>query len=337
MAVEKVHTFVVHPRKGAMEEFEITGAEVELKGKIFDLLKGIYEKSEQECDVKITFSPTKDGKQQNDCRDLICAYLGNPSIENGRVIAAKLEKCTDGRSGLGLLFLISGTEGLNKKIVVSRFPTDNAIYVEEDSKKLEVQFLERVFMKNKSSYKAVMYCDAALSSGFWNGSAIDKQLNNSIGQSDYWILDFLSSQLTVTPAAGTRRLATALRGAAKKASFPVKGELVAAATLAANVHGETLSIDQFGQRFHLSAQAKAALLGELRNAKSAQELFQFDNAEFRSLVAFKSVELENGATLTAPSGQFDDVFEQEDVDGIDGVVRFSTESRVIDEKLRATN
>jgi hypothetical protein len=46
----------------------------------------------------------------------------------------------------------------------------------------------------------------------------------------------------------------------------------------------------------------------------AQERFQFDLSEFESLVAFKSVELSNGGTLTAPSAQFDDVFRKEVVD-----------------------
>jgi hypothetical protein len=50
--------------------------------------------------------------------------------------------------------------------VISRFPTDNAIYVDEDPRKLTVEFLERVFMKNKASYKAAVYRDASLRGAF---------------------------------------------------------------------------------------------------------------------------------------------------------------------------
>jgi hypothetical protein len=114
--------------------------------------------------------------------------------------------------------------------VISRFPTDNAIYVEEDKSKLSVEFLERVFMKNKASYKAVVYKDASLNAGFWNGQAIDKQLNNPSGEvSNYWILDFLSSRLTVTATAGTRRLAIAMLAAIKKSDLKIKQEIIAAA------------------------------------------------------------------------------------------------------------
>jgi hypothetical protein len=75
-----------------------------------------------------------------------------------------------------------------------------------------VEFLERVFMKNKASYKAVVYEDPSLHAGFWNGRAVDKQLNNPAGQaSNYWISDFLLSEFSSTPAHGTRRLAEAIK------------------------------------------------------------------------------------------------------------------------------
>jgi hypothetical protein len=104
---------------------------------------------------------------------------------------------TDGRSGMGLLFLISGTEGRARKIVISRFPTDSAILVEENPRTLDVAFLERVFMKNKTSYKAVAYQDTSLRAGFWTGRAIDKQLSPAGELSNYWIADFLASSFAV--------------------------------------------------------------------------------------------------------------------------------------------
>lgn len=334
MAVQNIFTFVVHPRKGATEVAMVNGTELKLDGKMFDLLDNIYSKSDQECDVDITFSPN-DGKQQNDCRDLICAYVSDMTLANARKIAARLESHTDGRSGIGLLFLISGKEGKDHKVVVSRFPTDNAIYVDEDPKKLTVEFLERVFMKNKSSYKAVAYQDASLRSGFWNGRAIDKQLNNPNGElSNYWILDFLSSQLTVTAAAGTRRLAIALRNAAKNADLGTKQEIVAAATLASGLKGKRISIQGFYDQFSLSPKARSAISNELVSEKVAQESFQFHAGEFQSLIAFKSVELSNGGTLSAPSNDFDSIFHRHAVANGHGKVRFVTEGKIINEKLK---
>jgi hypothetical protein len=289
--VQHIHTFLAHPKKGSVERSKINGAPVKLEGKLFELLRNIYEKSETECDIDITFSSNK-GRQQNDCRDMICRYLNNPTLPAGKSIAERLERHTDGRSGLGLLFLISGKENNDHKIVISRFPTDNAIYVDENPENLTVEFLERVFMKNKASYKAVAYRGPSLQAGLWSGRATDKQLNSPAGElSAYWIVDFLASAFTVTSAAGTRRLASALRAAAKKADLAIKQEIIAAATLAPGLVGQRLSINEFGDRFRLSEDAKKAIANEFKNPRIVQEKFLFDLGEFRSIVAFKSVVL----------------------------------------------
>jgi hypothetical protein len=277
MPVQHIHTYVVHPKKGSDTPPQVNGAGVALNGKMFELLSSIYGKTDVECDIDITFSPTVDGRQQNECRDLICAYLANPALESGRAIAARLEKYTDGRSGLGLLFVIAGQEGTEQKVVISRFPTDNAIYVDENARDLTVEFLERVFMKNKASYKAVAYRGTSLQAGFWKGRAIDKQINSPAGEvSNYWIADFLASKLTLTAAAGTKRLATALRNAAKKSDINVKQEITAAATLVTGLAGQNLTVEEFGDRFGFSQDAKAAIASELKTPRLAQERFQFD-------------------------------------------------------------
>jgi hypothetical protein len=337
MPVQQLHTFVVHPRKGEVGGAQVNGTALRLDGKMFELLSNIYVKSEQESDVEITFTPAVDGKQQNDCRDLICAYLNAPTLTHGRRIAERLERNTDGRSGIGLLFIICGREGREHKIVISRFPTDNAIYVDEDPRKLTVEFLERVFMKNKASYKAAVYRDVSTSTGLWNGRAIDKQLNNPVGEfSNYWIVDFLASQLTVTAAAGTRRLANALRAAVKKSDLHVKQEIIAAATLAKGLANKRLNIEEFCRHFGLSREARAAVTGQLKTPRLAQERFNFDADEFQNVIAFKTIELSNGGTLTAPSSDFNEIFHREYADGTDGDVRFITQGRIINEKLKPT-
>jgi hypothetical protein len=283
VAIQHIHTYLVHPGKGASVR-QINGATVPLdSSSMFNLLDGIYERSDEECEIDIIFKPTDDGVQQNDCRDLICAYLHDPTLPNGRAIAERLEAHTDRRPGLGLLFLISGKEGRDQKIVISRFPTDSAILVEENPKSLDVEFLERVFMKNKTSYKAVMYRDSSLKVGFWTGKAIDKQLNLTGESSDYWISEFLLSAFMVTPAQGTRRLAVTLRDAAKKSDMAVKQEIVAAATLAARLGRQMTSINEFADRFNLSAAAREAITTELKNPRLADERFQFAAAEFNNI------------------------------------------------------
>ncbi len=336
MAVQNIHTFLVHPRKGSEDEADIQGTNLDLNGRLFDLLNDIYNRSDAECDIDIKFTHTPDGVQQNDCRDLVRQYAGSPTKARGRAIARRLEANTDKRSGLGLLFLIAGQEGNRRKLLISRFPTDVAIYVEEDPQAFTVEFLERVFMKNRASYKAVMYSDNSVDAGFWKGKATDKQLNSQSGEpSNYWIADFLASEFTVTAAAGTRRLASAFRSAIEKADLDLKQEIMAAATLSAGLAGQRTSIENVAQRFGLSPAAQQAIAGELKNPRTAREMFQFDLAEFNRLAAFKTTELSNNGILTAPSANFDDIFHREVVDEATGQIRITTEGKVINEKLKS--
>ncbi|MFA6267044.1 MAG: hypothetical protein WC670_15175 [Pseudolabrys sp.] len=335
MTVTHIHTFLVHPKKATPEEPEVIGTTVPLTGGLYKLLNGVYEKADHECDVDITFRPTLEGKQENICRDLVIDYLQSPNIARGKHLAERLSAHTDRRSGLGLLFLIVGKVGAENKVVVSRFPTDDAIYVDDKPNAFSVQYLERVFMKNKTSYKAVLYRHRSLTGGFWSGRAIDKQLNPRSGEpSDYWISDFLVSEFTATPAQGTRRFATAIRDAAKKAALGVKQELAAAATIAAGFGGLKLSIDQFCARLSLSSEARNAILSELRASRTAQEIFQFDAVLYKELVPYKSIELSNGAMMTADTERFDKVFKREDGSG--GEVRFTTKGKIVDEKLKTS-
>jgi hypothetical protein len=134
-----IHTYLVHPGKGVKDPNAVNGANVKLSGSMFNLLEGIYNRSEEECVLDIIFKPNN-GVQQNDCRDLVCAYVANPTIDAGRAIAERLQTHTDRRPGLGLLFLIVGKETREHKVVLSRFPTDSAILVEENPKSLDDRF-----------------------------------------------------------------------------------------------------------------------------------------------------------------------------------------------------
>ena len=178
MPIEHIHTYLVDPRKGADEHSPISGNAVPASGKLFGLLNDIYTKSDSECDIAISFNHASDGSQQNQCRNLFIDYVRGPTVDKGRHIADRLEKVTTHRSGLGLLFLIAGKEGHDHKFVISRFPADSAILAEEVQRKLSVEFLERVFMKKATAYKAAVYKHSSPPEGFWFGLAIDKQIKH---------------------------------------------------------------------------------------------------------------------------------------------------------------
>jgi len=335
LPIDHIHAYLVHPGKASDNAPQIGGASVPLKDKLFTLLSDVYTKSETECDIDISFNRSAGGAQQNPCRDLVVSYVNAPTLVRGRHIAERLERVTTHRSGLGLLFLIVGTESPDHKLVISRFPADSAILAEENQQGLNVEFLERIFMKSAKAYKAVLYRHPSAAAGFWTGRAVDKQINTQETHlSNYWIAEFLDSDFRTTSAAGTRRLAIALRDAARNCGdIAVKSEIAAAVTLATGLSGQRLSISEFAQRLRLSNAARQAISDEVKGVGSIDERFQFDAQEFTKQVAYRSVELDSGGMLIAESVSFDNVFHREVIDETEHRVRYSTEGKVINDKL----
>ena len=142
MSIKHAHTYLVEPGKHLSTSQAIEGVSVQLKGGFLRLLEGIYSNSDTECDIDFSFAPKPDGTQQNDCRDLLIKYVDSPTLANGRLIAERLHLHTDKRSGQGLLFLIYGVEGKHHKVIVSRFPTDSAIFADQQSGKFNIEYLD---------------------------------------------------------------------------------------------------------------------------------------------------------------------------------------------------
>lgn len=300
------------------------------------MLKNIYDTAESDCRTEISFNPTSDGKQQNDCRDLLLAYIKSLKVAEGRNIALRLQGVTNEKSGLGLLFLMSGQNQSDTKLVLSRFPADEGILAEENKSTLSVAFLEKVFMKSATSYKAAVYVGKPGAGDFWVGRAVDKQINNTSDHiANYWIREFLLSDLKTTAAAGSRRLALALKTAIH--SLPdatTKSQITSAVTLIGSVDGQTITTESFCKHFGFSPAVTDAVRKAVKHETLMNEQFKIDATEFSRNLAFRSVELNNGAVLTADTAKFDDVFEQELMDGTKQEVRFTTQGQIVDQRLR---
>lgn len=334
MALERVHSFLAHPSKNDAEQPSIGGTNVPRVGQLWKMLSDVFDRASSECDIDIVFQPDDEGSQQNKCRDLLVGYVARPTVTNGRRIAERLQTVTTHRSGLGLLFLMKGNGSGTHKLVISRFPADQGVIAEEDQDQLSVQFIERVFMKSAKAYKSALYESDSLDRGFWDGRAVDLQIRGPKELSDYWIRDFLLSDLRTTGPAGTKRLAVALREATRLARAHVKEELIAAASLLRSQHGKRASARQLVDRLGLSQDAAKALEEALPRPDLMNELFEFDRAEFVKHAMYRSVELDNGGLLLAEDERFSEVFDQEVLDPSESRVRFSTEGRIISQRLR---
>lgn len=217
-------------------------------------------------------------------------------------------------------------------MIVSRFPADEGIVAEQKKGALTVEFLEHVFLKSATSYKAAMYRGSNFKAGFWSGRCVDKQVNSDlVSISDYWIKQFLASDFKTTPAQGTRRVAIALKKAIKETvDLKAKEELLAAARLASGLHSKSTSAESLAKKYSFSPAAVEAFKKQF-SLGLYKEQFKMDGPEYSKHIAFQSIELSNGGILTAEAPKFDEVFKREE---IGGRTRFSTEGRIVAERLR---
>lgn len=334
--IHSIHSFLIHPGKGAESPHDINGAAVPKSGKLFSMLQPIFDRAAEDCPHNIAFNP-QNGHQKNDCRDALITYIKNRDLDHGRDIAKRLQAVTTHRSGLGLLFLVTGEAKGETKIVVSRFPADSGVLAEEKGKGLTVEFLERIFMKSAKSYKAALYLGKSFSKDFWRGQAADKQVNSAESViADYWIREFLLSDFLTPGEAGTRRFAIAVRETMNRSTDPgVKQNIVAMQTLMAKMPSQAgVSARELLDQFHVPKQTQEQIKERFPRAKSFEESFTFVPGEFAKFVHMRITELDNGALLTAPSDRFEQVFTRESVPNAPGVFRFSTQGTIIDQRFR---
>lgn len=336
MPVNAIFSYLVPPHPTDGEAEALTGTIVPLQGDLFRMLRGVFDKAEEECRTPIRFLPDNDGAQTNLVRGFVVDILRTSSLDACEDLANRLRDATDKRSGLGLLFLIIGSDGDQKKVVLSRFPVDEGVLAELSGQQLHIEFVERIFMRNSSSYKAALYKGVSLASDFWDGAAVDKQIAGTSGAvANYWVKNFLLSDLKTTSASGSRMLATVLRKASsdKKASLVVKRELSNAVGLIGNLKGARISLAGVMDRYSLTEATRDVIDRNIPNERFKDSEFILDAATFNQRVAVRSVRLNNGVTLSAPTSSFDEVFEMERLSG--EKVRFTTVGSIVDEKMKA--
>lgn len=339
MRINTILSYLIYPGKGVdtEDQQEIAGAAIPHSGRLYQMLSEIFIRSEDECDIPISFS-SFDGIQSNDCQSEVIDLLDTPNVTTGRKLAERLQTVTTKRSGLGLLFLIVGQSETEKKLLISRFPADQGIIAERLPTTLKVEFVDDVFLKDTKFYKAVSYKGSSPYADFWLGNAIDKQINYKTRDlAAYWIRDFLLSDFRTTSRAGTKRLAVSLKNAAAETSDPtVKREIAAAATLANNFAGEALTIKEFCERSQLSTETREAINARIKPDKLLDDRFEFDSGEFSRHLTYKSVELDNGALLTAELEHFDEAFQRHQVENDGDEYIYKTRGRIVDERLKKT-
>jgi hypothetical protein len=326
-----VDSYLVHAGKGLAKPPEISGTRVSSGGKLHSMLSDVFDLAEKECKIDIAFNSTN-GAQDNECRDALLTYFRKPIGANGLAIARRLQEATGNRSGIGLLFLMCGKLNKQHKLVIARFPADEGVLAEAKGSALSIEFVERVFMRSAKAYKSVVYKVPSLTGTFWRGKAVDRQIDGPREISQYWIDSFLMSGLATLGAAGSRRLATAIRRAVAEAPADLRDELVAAVNLIPNGDGKKSSATQLLEKLQVSAAAIALVRKSMGRPDLMDDHFTINTEEFTKHTHYRSIKLDNGALLSAETADFETVFTTRKV--AEGRLRFATEGRVIEERIR---
>ena len=335
MTMTYAYSALVHPASSAASQLPMTQAVVDPSVRLFDMLTDIFERAGSECNIDLVFTPDANGAQNNSCRAALMAFIRNPSFQTGEIVARRLQSFTPPQAGVALLFLLVGVNHIGyHRLVVSRFPAETGILAQENGQILSLSLIEQVFLKNAFAYKSAYFTTEDIAAEFQGGSAMDRQSRDTGKPARYWVQQFLESELLTTDAGGTMFLGKALDAAVKHADdFAVKNELLSASTIMRGFDGVAQSTADMLETLRLSAPAVQAIRSHLSRPEAANDVFTFSTAEFDKHIRYQTVELNNGATMTAPNGDFSDVFSEEIVSD-DGRVRFTTEGYVVDRRIR---
>jgi hypothetical protein len=332
MSLDTVDSFLVQPARGQTNHTQQPGTRVPKNGRLFSMLGEVFDRSARECRIDIVFRSDL-GQQQNECQALLMQHLRKPRGRHALELAQRLAERTGGRSGLGLFFIMHGKVDGGHRLVLARFPADQGVLAEQKAQSLKIDFIEKVFMKSANAYKSVVYSTPRLDVEVWHGKAIDKQINGPREVSEYWIGDFLDSHFATTGSAGTRRFGDAIRRAARETdSEDTRAKLIAAAQLIPQRDGKTVSARGLLNTLGVPDDGVLAVERAMGRAELMDEQFQLSAEVFAAAATYQSVELDNGAVLMAETRRFGDVFRIHNVS--EGRVQYSTEGKVIDQRLR---
>jgi hypothetical protein len=335
MQISKIFSFFIPVTKNYSEEekesLEIIGTEINLQGSLFEMLQKIYNSALEECNIPISFISNE---QENEIRKDLIKMISVKDLESSKLIAKRLSIVTTNKSGVSLLFFIFAENGSDKRILISRLPALNGITSNINHNNLSINYFDEVFIKNPDSYKAVIYTGQSLESDFWEGRAVDKQVDASVKVlSDYWIKDFLLSTYKMTSKRGTFLLAKCLKETInQEEKIKIKQELISSLALAQNLDKKTISIEKYAEKLSLSSEAKDSLTSYFKtDAEFTKMEFIFDKEEFIKITGYKLIYLDNGAIVSGLGNKFDNIWKKEISEN---VITFSTSGKIVDEKLK---
>lgn len=340
MEIEKVFCFSSPVGKVSDELWKkyIKHTEIQEDHDVFNKMVQLVADVKKDCNLNIKFTST-DGKQDNEVRNMIINIVKSKDANTIRPLVERLSSKTDNKSKSGLVFIIIGNINKNTFIIIARFPAEEGIVVNDKDKKIKVEIIDEVFLKNSHRYKLVYFEGKSVQGDFWKGLALDKQINESVNYireiSDYWIYDFLQCELEMTSKRGSTLLAKTFRSALNS-DLPDsdKEDLIKLSLGIKQFDGKKTSIKTILKKVNMSEAIQEKIIKSLPNREVADTIFDFSSIHFNGIFNLRVKYLDTGAIIIGPNDVFDNLFNPLLV-ADSGITRYTTEGITTNETVRS--
>jgi hypothetical protein len=192
--------YIVPPCKGLEREQVMSlvkGSSVPTDADLNDFLHEMFEESAGKCVVDIAFV-ADDEEQENPVRTIVRSIaLGDTEarMAGAHELACRLASATTHRSRQGLLMVLVGEEGAERRLLLGKFPADESIQASLSDQRINLRLLKDAFSRKSSYFKVAVFDGNPARTSFWRGTVEDRQAKQRLPEAArFWISDFLCVQ-----------------------------------------------------------------------------------------------------------------------------------------------
>lgn len=274
-------------------------------------------------------------------RELALSPRSPQAAVGAAALAAQLSKAMDERSPdclfLAAAYREDGSD--DRQVALWIFPQDEAFRFSPTQH--DIELLTDIFSRTSGLRKMALFRGQEGRTHFLNAQVLDYQTGRADDVARFWIERFLDAELAITPKAGTRLLADALKRASDADLTAAENRQVHAAAVALHsMPTAEWSLEQVANQF-LSGKARESFLATADNDETRTSVFRIDHDTLSTGLAYRSFQLPNKVLVSAPidevgsPDQDKTVQLEEQPEGDDGAPaeRLRIEADVIEDRL----
>lgn len=286
--------------------------------------------------VTLEVDQSTDGARSSLVRSaaMAIAFGREPKGRNGALeLARQLSRAMDERSPECLFLLAAYRDGDKRQVALWIFPQDEAFrFSPSGPAGTDIELLTDIFSRTSGLRKMALFEGRNIAAHFLDAQVLDLQVGRADDVANFWIRRFLEAQLTITPAAGTKVLADALKRTSEADLDQVENREVQTAALAVHtMQRDHWSIDQVAEEF-LSGRAKEVFLESVDNDEARTSIFRLDRSALERGLSVRNFRLPDGVFVSAPITEVGEDKLVRILDGDDGE-RLRVEAEVIQDRL----